>query len=62
MSKLIKVSNTELTTTTKIISDVFGKVHRVVLLAIKNLECSEEFRAHNFMLSYYVSPQNKKIK
>lgn len=62
MSNLVNVHGVELTTTSKIISDVFGKVHRVVLKSIDELECSEEFRQHNFMLSYYVSPQNKKIK
>lgn len=62
MKDMVYVSESGLTTTSKIISDVFGKVHRVVLKSIDELECSEEFRAHNFMLSYYVSPQNKKIK
>ena len=62
MVKLVNVENSELTTTSKVISDVFGKVHRVVLKAINEVECSDEFRAHNFMLSYYTSPQNKKIK
>ena len=45
----------------KIIADVFGKVHRKVLIAIDNLECSDDFRAANFGKSYYLSPQNKKI-
>jgi len=63
MKDLIKLnSSNELTTTSKVIADTFMKVHRVVLKAISELDCSEEFRKHNFMLSYYVSPQNKKIK
>jgi Rha family phage regulatory protein len=62
MTALVNTTDDHLTTTSKIISDAFGKVHRVVLKAIDELECSEGFRKHNFMLSYYMSPQNKKIK
>jgi len=50
------------TTTSKVIADVFNKPHRTVLGIIDKLECSDQFRQHNFLLSYYVSPQNKKIK
>jgi len=62
MIDLVKIEDGELTTTSKVISDVFGKVHRVVLKAINELDCSDNFREHNFVLSYYTSPQNKKIK
>ena len=62
MIDLVRLDGDSITTTSKVISDVFGKVHRVVLKAINELDCSEEFRAHNFVLSYYTSPQNKKIK
>ena len=60
--KLINSDDGKLSTTSKIISDVFGKVHRVTLKAIDELDCSDEFRQHHYMLSYYLSPQNKKIK
>ena len=60
--QIVKSDSDQLSTTSKIIADVFGKVHRVVLKSIAELDCSEEFRKHNFMLSYYTSPQNKKIK
>lgn len=49
------------TTNSKNVADVFGKEHRNVLKDIKNLECSEEFRALNFELSSYVSEQNKEL-
>lgn len=48
-------------TTSKVISDSFGKIHRDVMRSIKNLECSDEFRARNFAQSSYVSPQNKTL-
>lgn len=38
----------------------FEKEHFHVLEAIKNLECSQEFRETNFRLSEYFSKQNKK--
>ena len=60
--QIVKSDLEQLSTTSKIIADVFGKVHRVVLKSIAELDCSEEFRQHHFMLSYYTSPQNKKIK
>lgn len=49
-------------TTSKNISDVFGKPHRDVTKAIKDLDCSEEFRARNFSQSSYLSKQNKTLK
>mgnify|MGYP003625431490 CR=1 FL=1 len=62
MNDLVKVNNGELMTTSKIIADVFGKSHRKVTRDIKELDCSEEFRAANFGQSSYTSPQNKVLK
>ena len=62
MNDLVKNSNGALMTTSKIISDVFGKAHRDVIRALDNIECSDEFRAANFAQSSYTSPQNKVIK
>jgi len=38
----------ELRTTSLAVATVFGKNHRDVLRAIRNMECSEEFRRENF--------------
>ena len=62
MNDLVKVSNGALMTTSKIIADVFGKSHRKVTRDINELDCSDEFRAANFGLSSYTSPQNKVLK
>ena len=62
MVELVKVEGAELTTTSKVICDVFGKVHRNLLRDIDMLRCSDEFKLNNFEESYYVSPQNKKIR
>lgn len=58
---LVSSKNGKLLTTSKIIADSFGKIHRDVLRSIKNLDCSDEFRARNFAQSHYVSPQNKTL-
>ena len=62
MNDLVKVSGGELMTTSKIIADAFGKSHRKVTRDIKELDCSDKFRAANFGQSSYTSPQNKVLK
>ena len=62
MNDLVKINNGELMTTSKIISDVFGKSHRKVTRDINELDCSDEFRAANFGQSSYTSPRNKVLK
>lgn len=42
------------------IAETFGKEHKRVLQDIRELECSEDFRQHNFVQSSYVNCQNKK--
>lgn len=46
-------------TTSLIVAEVFRKRHDSVLRDIKDLSCSPEFRAHNFVDSSYNSQQNK---
>lgn len=62
MNNLVKITNGELMTTSKIIADAFSKPHRNITRDISNLECSEEFRTLNFVQSSYTSPQNKVLK
>jgi Rha family phage regulatory protein len=59
--KLVSLDNGQLKTTSKIVSDVFGKTHKNVLLSIEAMKCSDKFRALNFKASSYTSPQNKKL-
>ena len=42
------------------IAETFSKEHRRVLQDIRDLECSEEFRQHNFVQSDYLNTQNHK--
>lgn len=62
MNDLVFPSGGELITTSKVIADVFGKAHKDVIKAINNLECSGEFRERSYAPSFYMSPQNKKLK
>ena len=41
------------------IAEVFGKQHKVVLKAIRELECPEKFSEHNFMPAEYADAQGK---
>lgn len=43
------------------VAEKFGKAHRSVLLAIRNLDCSSDFILHNFMQSSYTNKQNKTV-
>ena len=40
------------------VARVFEREHKVVLKAIRELGCSDEFRRHNFMPSTYTNEQN----
>ena len=59
MTDLIISSGDNLTTTSKIIADVFGKTHRHINEAISNLDCSEEFSTANFRQSEYSTERGK---
>lgn len=45
-------------TTSRLISEKFKKRHDDVLKAVRNLECSDEFRIRNFAATPYTHPQN----
>jgi len=61
MKDLVKFVGGEIIASSKDVAEKFGKVHRNVLIDIKRLECSDEFREHNFLLSSYTSSQNKTL-
>lgn len=56
-----KTKNGTVFVSSKVIADKFGKIHRDVLRAIENLDCSDDFRVRNFAQSSYVSAQNKTL-
>lgn len=51
--------NGQVTTTSQQIAAHFGKTHRGVLRAIRNLECSDGYRLRNFAQSSYRNEQGK---
>lgn len=61
MTELLRIENGEIGVTSKVIADSFGKVHRDVLRAIEDLECTDGFRARNFAHSSYISAQGKTL-
>lgn len=56
---IIKKVETSIVTSLDV-AETFEKEHKRVLQDIRNLGCSEEFGQHNFVLSSYISAQNKK--
>ncbi len=50
----------DLTTTSRIVAERFGKQHKDVLRAIRNLECSPEFTERNFALIECIDNSGKK--
>ena len=55
----IKIINNQAVTSSKAVSDRFDKKHYHVMTAIKNLDCSDKFRATNFRGSQFTNSQNK---
>ncbi|TSK05142.1 MAG: Rha family transcriptional regulator [Geobacter sp.] len=48
------------TTTSKMVAEVFGKLHHNILRDIESLECSKEFRELNFEGSSYAVPGQRR--
>ena len=62
MSELVHMENGKVTVTSKQVADHFGKAHRNVLVDIKSLlSDSGEFGELNFLLTTYISSQNKEL-
>lgn len=59
--QLVITYKERVTTTSLLIAEKFGKRHDDVLRAIRNIECSDEFRVRNFTDSFYKSKQNKDL-
>lgn len=57
--ELVKNIDGQACTSSRAIADKFGKEHKDVLRAIKNLECSEEFSQRNFTPSTYTDERGK---
>ncbi|WP_025720280.1 Rha family transcriptional regulator [Paenibacillus sp. 1-18] len=61
MTQLVFIENGNTVTDSLTVAEVFGKEHRRVMQDIRELECSEEFREHNFVPSSYKSTQGKNV-
>lgn len=58
---LVNMKDGKAVVSSKDIADKFGKTHRKVMRDIKEMHCSDEFRADNFVRSTYISLQNKEL-
>ncbi|MCE3203454.1 Rha family transcriptional regulator [Paenibacillus sonchi] len=61
MQELVYLENGHPVTDSLMLAEIFGKEHKRVMQDIRELECSEEFREHHFVLSSYKSAQNKDL-
>lgn len=60
--EVTKINKEEVTIVTSLdIAETFNKEHRRVLQDIRELECSDEFRLHNFVQSTYSNQQKHKL-
>lgn len=57
--QLVFSQENKIYTTSLIVSQVFEKEHKHILEAIRNLQCSNDFRQTNFRPSSYINSQNK---
>ena len=55
----LSIVDGEVTTTSNQVAQHFGKRHDTVLRAIRNLECSTDYRLRNFAASSYLNEQGK---
>ncbi|EOV6248470.1 Rha family transcriptional regulator [Vibrio parahaemolyticus] len=60
-SDLVFENSGELVTTSKLVSQAFGKRHDDVLRKLKSLECSREFTDRNFTVSEYKDDSGRKL-
>ena len=56
---LVSIHGGEPRTTSLAVAHKFGKSHSVVLRALRNLDCSDDFRQRNFASADYIDEQGK---
>lgn len=56
---LVAFDGEKLTTDSRIIAKAFNKAHKTVLRAYDNLQCSDEFKRHNYVPSEYADERGK---
>lgn len=59
LAPVVRVTNGQPTTTSLLIAEKFGKTHNVVMRAVRNLDCSDEFSRCNFALRDYTDERGK---
>lgn len=59
--KIVQLKDSQAVTTSRLIADKFGKLHKDVLKAINNLECSSHFTERNFAPSSYKDASGRSL-
>ena len=61
MNDLVLISGGKAVVSSKDVADKFEKKHRNVLIDIRKLDCSDNFREQHYLPSTYTSLQNKEL-
>jgi Rha family phage regulatory protein len=61
LNQLVFIEKNQAVTDSLTVAEVFEKEHRRVMQDIREIGCSEEFRQHNFVQSFYLNSQNKEM-
>ena len=59
MNDLVVLQNDTPMVSSQLVAEKFGKVHRDLMRAITNLECSEEFKVRNFAQCSFTNKMNR---
>lgn len=59
LAPVVRVTNGQPTTTSLLIAEKFGKTHNVVMRAVRNLDCSDDFSRCNFASRDYTDERGK---
>lgn len=57
--ELVTINNGQPITTSQAVAEKFGKSHSVVLRALRNIDCSDEFLECNFASSTYIDTRGR---
>lgn len=59
--KLVFIDSNRPVTDSLTVAETFGKEHKRVMQDIREMDCSDEFRQHHFVLSSYTTIQKKEL-
>ncbi|AZU97810.1 Rha family regulatory protein [Vibrio phage LP.2] len=62
MNDLVVMHEGKQMVSSQLVADKFGKAHRDIIRAIRNLDCSEEFKVRNFAQCFFKNKMNREYE